>query len=839
MTYDIPLPRLVNANGQEIRRIYTPFASVNLNITPLSTAVIELPPEDTIPPRSFVEMFTASGSAGIFRTSSPEMGYGGLNSTVQMEHASCEIGDYLVTADLEKEETALQAIAEAFGYYRGTLWQLGNIASTDTVILQCDHDNVLQVILSIMEQIPGYMLSFDFNTNPWTVSVVARPTMVSAEGRLSRNIAGARIIEDDSELCTRLYLDGLPNGYIESDTISQYGIVERQLDGYSDLTVEKAQRIANLYLEKHKHPRLTIEIDAQDLYQITGETLDRLQLGGLYRLALPDAGITREETIISIQYNDIYGDRGNATVTLSEEEDKATLFLHKTSAGGSGTRKKLDEGFKEFWTKFDQQDEYIDMVAGQSGEAGDILRQAGMYLNAQGVLVYAEDNVNNVGAKLRVNADAISAEVADRVNGFAVMSSTIEQTASQIRSEVSDTASGLYSQITQTASSIRSEVSSSISSAYHSIIEQTDSHIRSEVASSVSGIYSSVIEQTGSYIRSEIDAAASGIASSVIEQTGSYIRSEIENAASELSGSVIAQTESYVRIQVGQRSNKVYHSEADPTTNPEFELREGDVWNKDNDKRTWAEMGADAWSDATTYAWQEYLGPVTKVWHDNKWVEVSSAQAEALATQGIIETQEEIRLAKADIEGNRAQLELTSSRLRSQIVNEKTGLTSLIEQTASQIRTEVSNSVSGLSSSITQTASQIRAEVNSSISGLQSSLTQTASQIRAEVTSKTDAASIVAGINAQTGSYVKIAAKNVNLSGYTTVSELEAAKARITDLEGDTAKFNSLMAGTTTAAYLKASTMVASGSFTFKGYSLSFYQMTDLEGRTRYLLGHA
>ena len=343
MTYNIPYPRLLGASGEE-RRIYTPFASVNLNITPLSTATMQLTDDDSIPARSYVEMFTSSGSAGVFRTRSPQKGYAGESTMVEMEHAACEIGDYLVKAEIEAEKTASEAMTQIFGYYGGSKWQLGTVASSDTVAVQVDYDNVLEAMLGIMEQIPAYMLAFDFTTSPWTVSVAQRPATVSAEGRLSRNIASVHITEDDSELCTRAYAKGLGTGggygYIDADTISTYGIVERVASN-DDLNATQAARVANLYIEKHKHPRLTIQIDAQDLAQITGETLDALAIGKKYRLAMPDYNVTKEETITNLQYADVYGDPGFVAVTLSEEEDTATKFLHKTSAGGGRAAKEL------------------------------------------------------------------------------------------------------------------------------------------------------------------------------------------------------------------------------------------------------------------------------------------------------------------------------------------------------------------------------------------------------------------------------------------------------------------------------------------------------------------
>lgn len=168
----------------------------------------------------------------------------------------------------------------------------------------------------------------------------------------------------------------------------------------------------------------------------------------------------------------------------------------------------------------------------------------------------------------------------------------------------------------------------------------------------------------------------------------------------------------------------------------------------------------------------------------------------------------------------------TASQIRSEVTASNSEIYSTIEQTATQIRSEVAATDSSLSSSITQTASQIRSEVTASNSTIYSTIEQTATQIRTEVASTTsnlsssitqnadriglvvtqkdgqdvvDAASIVAGINGQTGSYVKIQAKTINLDGYVTVSELSATDAKITNLES----------GYTTASWLKASSMSA------------------------------
>lgn len=155
--------------------------------------------------------------------------------------------------------------------------------------------------------------------------------------------------------------------------------------------------------------------------------------------------------------------------------------------------------------------------------------------------------------------------------------------------------------------------------------------------------------------------------------------------------------------------------------------------------------------------------------------------------------------ARIDIEHNRITMEVADRRDADGV------LSSRITQTATEIRSEVNNEIAGVNSTIQQTAYMIRTEVRASEAGLQSQITQTANAITAEVNRATgaesslsgrisvtankvglvveekdgqnvvNAASIVAGINSQGGSYAKIQAAKINLDGYVTSSMLESA----------------------------------------------------------------
>lgn len=369
MMYDIPLPRLLDANMQEVRRLRPIFCGVTQTLKPLSTASMELQKGEIVPARSFVEMYTSAGSAGIYRSRAPQKGFGDQTDSVELEHAVCEIGDYLVKEEIEEETTARAAIIKLFSHYGGSLWQLGTISPTDTVTLTADYDNVLEAILALMDQIPGYMITFDQSSLPWKLNVVARPQTVTAEGRLSRNIQSVRITEDDSDLCTRVYIEELPNGYMDADTISTYGVVERQITSSGDITEAQAQRMASLYLQKHKKPALSVDIDAQDLAAVTGETLDKFEIGKRFRLAIPEYNVTVEEIITALNWSNVYDEPGAVTVTLAEQDETLLTFLHKQDvtggrSGGAG-RKRQEKIVKEFETAISQTDYEISLRAYQ------------------------------------------------------------------------------------------------------------------------------------------------------------------------------------------------------------------------------------------------------------------------------------------------------------------------------------------------------------------------------------------------------------------------------------------------------------------------------------------
>lgn len=395
MKYNIPSPRVISEYGKSPRRIIPVRASASLAKTPLSTASIELPAGETVSERAWIEMFTCTGSIGVFRVSGTRTAYGGKAGSISLEHGAAEIGDYLVTAKIPDpdndqdtgERTVSAAFTTIFSYYGGTMWSLGTVAASGNVTLNLDGENVLEAMLAVMEQLPGYYIAFDQTTTPWTVSVLQMPTAISAEGRLSRNVESAVITTDTSDQCNRLYMDGLPSpGYVQDTaSITRYGVIARyQSGGGDDLDAAGTTKLvqeATKYVNAHKEPRRTIQISGRDFSAVTGESLDALQLCKLYRLALPDYGVTVDDNIISLTWRDIYNDPDGVDIVLDEEEETIDTTFSRIKKETLSSTGRTAKNQKQQQQEIDEHWKHVVEVTDQGME--DCFGVIGVKLDAQ------------------------------------------------------------------------------------------------------------------------------------------------------------------------------------------------------------------------------------------------------------------------------------------------------------------------------------------------------------------------------------------------------------------------------------------------------------------------
>ena len=535
----IRLPRLLDSSLNEVRRISPVSFSVTENSTPLSTASIQLAYGDTIPNRAWVEMYTPNGSAGIFRVRTPSEAYGDANTTVELEHAITEVGDWLVEAEIESTVALNSAISTLFRHYGGSLWQLGSNTFTDTVTIDTDHENVLEAILGVMDQTP-YMLSFDFTTSPWTVNVSQVDQNVSAEGRLSRNVLSAQISIDDSELATRVFasykvtqgnqaVDVWINEQ-DNDAIATYGIIEAKDDGdYDDEASARAGAIK--YLNKHKKPKISASISGYDFSAITGESLDRIRVGKKYRLAIEGESNPVEEVIKSINWQNLAEDEYQVTITLADEDDFLikTLNSNKSAAKSSSkTKKKVENLHYEFYSE----DGYF---------------RALLDANEYHLRTTFDDLNNSLRADIEATAAYWRSTYEDLDNN---LRGQVEQTAAYWRSTYEDLDNNLRGQVEQTAAYWRSTYEDTYNG-FKGVVEQTASYWRSTYQDAQNNL--GIIEQTASYWRSTYQDAQNNLGQ--IEQTATYWRSTYRDAQNNLGQ--IEQTAAYWRSTYQDAQNNL------------------------------------------------------------------------------------------------------------------------------------------------------------------------------------------------------------------------------------------------------------------------------------------
>lgn len=466
----IKLPRLY-VNGAFSRIIKPIKVSLTLNMQPLSCAVMDLPRGENVPMRSMVEMFSPFGSAGMFRTRTPQDAYGDAVTTVELEHMACEMADYLVKENISEMMAASTAASRIFKHYKGKNWKLGSVSplGTGKISVSVNYDNVLSALLAILEQKTDCMMDFDFSSSPWTVNFIKKPTTVGAECRVSRNMSDARITYDDSEMCNRVYYDRREkekdgswkkdaNGdpvtvwkVLNATTEQQkYGLIERTVDVGSDLTDDEARTVAQTFLNEHKYPRIGVQINGIYLADLTGESLDKFTVGKLLRLNLPDDGIRVEKNIRSLSWDDVYGRPRDVIVMIGDEEDTVVSFLHNLDnsgkgskgggGGGGGKNKEKEEKdyYKQFETWSTKTDELISMGAKETARNKEILKQAGMDIDRNGVLVYASNSSLNIQSRLNVQANRIGLVVEGtgpnaKVNAAAIVAGINKQNGSYVR----------------------------------------------------------------------------------------------------------------------------------------------------------------------------------------------------------------------------------------------------------------------------------------------------------------------------------------------------------------------------------------------------------------------
>lgn len=350
-------PRLLDGSLNEMARLQPSRLSVTENLTPLSTAELTLPMGEATPVvRQFVELYDQNGSMGIYRVAAARTDYGQMQ-TVSLEHGICTLEDCTAPEEAELSGSMRAILATILSWQHDVWWQLGDVDVPEGAVFALSAGNqiALQALIDAAALCYGYALAFDQTTSPWTLHLRALPAEVTSECRLARNVSSVGIAWDESELCTRVTSPLLPGGYMDGPTAGEWGVISRPLDVAEDATAAAAAQLAAEYLDAHKDPRISVEIDALELGALTGEPYDSFAMGGLCRVALPDWGVTAIERIVSAYRPDVYGAPEEVQLTLS-------TMVRSTQASLAGLRSSMARSNRSNAQQFKYIREEIDKI---------------------------------------------------------------------------------------------------------------------------------------------------------------------------------------------------------------------------------------------------------------------------------------------------------------------------------------------------------------------------------------------------------------------------------------------------------------------------------------------
>lgn len=427
-------------------------------------------------------------------------------TSVSLEHIINTLRDVIIPNEVTTATLAGNTKATACTAKAAINYALG--LQSDWVLGSFDYESVTgpykldgQTLFDALEYVTGTLSdawwTYDTTVYPFKINIVMESTATGSILRAGRNVTAYRMTIDTSGMYTRFYPVGKDDirlsgtGYMELNT-DLYGVISHTETDTGLETEAELRQWATERLAKHAKPVFEYQIDALDLSESTGESLDSFAVGRV--VVMTYKGESVRELITKIQYPDKLFAPEVAKMTLSNSrEDVAHIIadaIKKSRGGGRSSAKQQ----KEDHAWFEDTTEHVAMVAkgivgvDSTGEPNweriseIYVDGTGIYQSVQSVqgdLTVAETRITEtenaitleaerataaegaLSSRLTVTADAISAEVTRATKAEGTLSSRITVNANAITAEVTRATAAegsLSSRITVNANSISAEV---------------------------------------------------------------------------------------------------------------------------------------------------------------------------------------------------------------------------------------------------------------------------------------------------------------------------------------------------------------------------------------------
>ncbi len=453
---------------------YPETQPLNLIDRGVSTSSITIGPEaPVLTVDDWIKDDTDPGKGIIWRVKSVETAYERDTRTVQLEHVISTLKDVLIFGSLGGSNASAESMARQ-ALSRQSIWTLGRFEFSRTLPYQFNNQTVFAALETICGTLDGWRWEYDLTTLPFKLHIVKKSDDVASELRASRNLVALRRVVDRSGMYTRFYPVGARNIHIAGDYVSKnedvYGVIAHTETDQSIRSKEMLRAWAEDKLSRHAEPSVSITATALELSRATGEPLDKLTLGRVCRVPLPEFGTTIRETITRLSWSDKIRQPETVTVTLANELIDVASILKQTSgsgsrnAGGSAQSQEEDHAWIEDTT--DHVLIVAEAVAG-TDEAGNVdwSRVASIMVDGTGIyqrVIKTEGDMVTAQTAITANENAITLEAQRAQDAEGSLSSRITVEAGRITSEVARATTaegGLSTRITQTADAVSSVAS--------------------------------------------------------------------------------------------------------------------------------------------------------------------------------------------------------------------------------------------------------------------------------------------------------------------------------------------------------------------------------------------
>ena len=335
---------------------------ITLRADGLSGASMVLDDESPdVPIGSWVQVWAPNGEMTVMYVKSRKRDYTGGTMTITLEHTFGMLAEMVVFGEVTPETmsgtegattcTVTQAITYLLGQQTENLWQLDECDFSDAQGWKFTNSDIYNDLNSLTDAIIDCQWEFDQESLPWKVSLKEWPTSSTMEMRRSRNLDTLQITLDKSGMYTRVYPTGKNNlhidevnsnvSYLDQNTAT-YGVIANVITDSSIGDAGLLKAWAQKQLDKNSRPKVSVKISGYELSMATGESMDRLTIGRLCRIPLPEYGETVTERLTELAWRDAIMNPEAVNCTLANELKTVTGILNEQARGGGGGSKKAN-----------------------------------------------------------------------------------------------------------------------------------------------------------------------------------------------------------------------------------------------------------------------------------------------------------------------------------------------------------------------------------------------------------------------------------------------------------------------------------------------------------------